>query len=670
MTEAESRSRAARLRLIGGFRLSTADGVTIEVPNRRARALLAYLALAPENRATRERLRGLFWTDRGEPQARASLRDCLRELRGVLAAAALDMLEVERETVSLTPGAVICDVEVLEAALDDAAETQAALGEVGARRLLDNLELGGLFDEWRGQARERLDRRITAAVHDRLRDFEARAEWTSARALAEAYFQRDRLDEAVVAAAIRADLALGATGAAHRRFQTLKVALAKDLGVAPGPVVREALTAAVVPPSAQTSGGRSARDGRSPLALPDKPSIAVLPFKNLGGDPEQEYFVDAVTDDIVDALSRSRWFFVIARDSSFAFRDANLRTGRVGAELGVRYILKGSVRRNGDSLRVTAQIIDAANGSHIWAEKYARKVGDIFDLQDEITEQVVAAIEPAILRGEGLRASRKTTNDFNALDCFYRGMWHFNKMSDEDDVKAQALFEEAITRDPELALGHIGLARVLYGRAILGLSERPEKDLHRSLAAARTAIGLDGTDAHGYFAAAGASLYLHDHDAALEDARRAVSLNRNFSYGDYRLGQVLIFSGEPAEAIAPIARSLRLSPFDPQTMLILETLALACYQARDYEQAVEQAKSAVNMGRLSANGILAAALAMLDRTAEAAIAHAASRALPRSSRRAMAQPYKDPQWQEHLRAGFRKAAPREKPSLVWFLETV
>ncbi|HZZ37008.1 MAG TPA: TIR domain-containing protein [Caulobacteraceae bacterium] len=394
---------------------------------------------------------------------------------------------------------------------------------------------------------------------------------------------------------------------------------------------------------------------RSMLALPVKPSIAVLPMENLSGDPEQEYFADALTEDIVTALSRWRWFFVIAWNSSLTYKGVDVDVKRIGRELGVRYVLEGSIRRSGDRVRVTAQLVDAANGSHLWADRFDRELIDILALQDEITEQVVAVIEPAMLHTEGTRIGRKSLTDYSALDCFHRGMWHLNKVSPEGYREALNLFREAIRRDPELSLGHIGLARILYGGAIFGWSSQPIADLEESRGAAQTAISLDPRDATAWFASAGASLYLGDHRAALDGARRAIMLNPNFAFGHYRLGQALIYSGRPAEAIAPIERCLRFSPYDPQLGPMLESLALAHYQARNYEEAVHQSQAAVHLNHSRASMLLAASLAQLGRLDEAA------KALPRvtedraAARQPMIARYADPAFLEHLREGMRLA---------------
>ncbi|MET0272890.1 MAG: tetratricopeptide repeat protein, partial [Phenylobacterium sp.] len=390
-------------------------------------------------------------------------------------------------------------------------------------------------------------------------------------------------------------------------------------------------------------------------AVSTKPSIAVLPFQNMSGDPEQEYFADALTEDLVTALSRWRWFFVIARNSSFAYKGRAMDARRVGHELGVRYLLEGSVRKIGNRVRVTAQLIDAATGSHLWADRFDRDLIDILALQDEITEQAVGAVEPAMLHSEGMRVERKSLRDFTALDCYQRGMWHFNKVSLDGTREALTLFREAIARDPQLALGHIGLSRALYLAATYGWSPQAQEDLVEALTAARTAIGLDPRDACAYYACSGAALYLGRHEEALDAARRTVSLNPSFALGHARLGQVLIYIGRPAEAVAPIERSLRHSPYDPQLGSMLSALALAHYQAKNYAEAAVQARAASRHSYDPAFVLLAACLARLGRTEEARAVFPAGfleRALRETPKLV---PYANPADRDHLFEGLQMA---------------
>jgi TolB-like protein/cytochrome c-type biogenesis protein CcmH/NrfG len=357
------------------------------------------------------------------------------------------------------------------------------------------------------------------------------------------------------------------------------------------------------------------------LALPDRPSIAVMPLTNFSADPEQEYFVDALTEEIISALSRWRWFFVIARNSSFAYKNRQPGVRQVGQELGVRYIVSGSVRRVGDRVRVSVQLADAVDGASVWGDQFDRQLTDVLALQDEITEHVVRAIEPALVVNENNRLARKAPKDYSALECFQRGLWHLNKVSGAHYAEAIASFRECIARDPDLAVGHIGLARILYGGAtIYGWSKSRSEDLQEAYAEARTAVALDPDDSDGHFALAGAALYLNRHDEALHAARRSVALNPNSAYGQFRLAQVLIYAGSPAEAIAPIERSLRHSPFDPQRGAMLGTLALAHYQARDYAEAERQARAAIAHDFASAHALLAASLVRQNRIDEARLA--------------------------------------------------
>lgn len=405
---------------------------------------------------------------------------------------------------------------------------------------------------------------------------------------------------------------------------------------------------------------RASRVQRTPgarptIAAPDKPSIAVLPFKNLTADKDSEYFAEAVTEDIVTALSRQHMFFVIASNSSFSYRGRDVEVGQVGRELGVRYVLRGSIRKLGDRVRVSAQLTDVSDGSNIWADQFNRELVDILAMQDEITERVVAAIEPAMLHSEGMRVVRKSLADFSALDCFYRGMWHLNRVSREGYDQALQLFSEAVRRDPDLALGHIGLSRILFGGAIFGWAGQPVEDLHLARTEAQTAIRLDPRDAYGYFASSGASLYLGDHGAALSEARTAVELNSNCAPAQVRMGQALTFGGFPKEAIAPLERGMRLSPYDSQLSVMLDTLALAHYQVGDYEHAIASAREAMHQTYASVSVVLAASLAQLGRFDEARAALPPTGWKAGSRQRPMAAPYANPAHLEHLRQGVRMA---------------
>ncbi len=361
----------------------------------------------------------------------------------------------------------------------------------------------------------------------------------------------------------------------------------------------------------------SGADSGPTLDLPNKPSIAVLPFDNMSGDPEQVYFADGVTEDIITALSHWRWFFVIARNSSFIYKGRSVDVKQVGRELGVRYVLEGSVRRIGSRARIACQLIDSASAAHIWAETFDRDVADIFALQDEITHSVVGAMEPAILRSEGQRMSRRAIRDLTAFECGQRGLWLMNRGHDPDYDAAIACFTECVARDPEMAMGHVGLARAYYGKVVYALSSDTDTDLALGYDAAKRGVALDPQDAYAYSALAGALLYLSRHGEALDAAERAIAVNPNFAIGYFRLGQVLTYSGRAAEAIEPIKRSMRHNPYDPRFGALQLVLAIAEYHAGELEAAVTTARAAMRQGEWRAVSVLGPALARLGRFEEA-----------------------------------------------------
>ncbi|MBV8683070.1 MAG: tetratricopeptide repeat protein [Caulobacteraceae bacterium] len=638
----------AHLRLLGDFALVAADGRSVPITNRRARALLAYLALEPEHAAPRERVAGLLWSDRGDSQARASLRQCLLELRGACASHGLELVEVTRDRVALACRGVGSDVSDLQSALSAGAVDRAAgiLTAAGSAQIVDDVEIGGLFGDWLDQTRARLEQTFARAVQALIGRLEAAADWAGVDRIAEAWLRREPLDEAVVAAAMRADAARGAPAVARKRYQALETALARELGVKPGAVARQALAALRADPAPPPAPRHEA------VTPPARPSIAVLPFRNISGDPGQEYLADAITEDVTASLSRWRWFFVVASSSTFTYKGRSVEAKRVGAELGVRYVLEGSVRRAGERVRISAQLVDASNEWAVWADRFDADLASALTLQDEIVERVVVAIEPAMLQTEGARATPKALADASALDCFYRGMWQLNKSSKEGYDAAVPLFREAVTRDPELSLGHIGLARILWSGAIYGWTDRPMDDLREALAAAQTAIGLDGNDAWAHYACSGAALYLGEHPIAVAAARTAVRLNPNFALAQIRLGHVLVFAGRPQEAIAPLQRGLRLSPYDPQNGLYLEILSAAYYQSREYAKAADAAREAIEGGHSDAGFMLAISLAQMGRLDDAVRALPPRRPDGSWNQRVLA-PYSNPADLEHVREGLR-----------------
>jgi adenylate cyclase len=393
--------------------------------------------------------------------------------------------------------------------------------------------------------------------------------------------------------------------------------------------------------------------------LPAKPSIAVLPFTNMGGDPEQEYFAAGICEDIITALSRSRWLFVIARNTSFVYRDRTTETKLIGRELGVRYILEGSVRRAGNRVRITAQLIDASTGAQLWSERYDRDLADVFALQDEITDSVVGAIEPELQRVEELRAARKTPESMDAWDHYMRGMWRFYQFSSEDTIQAELLMRQAIKIDPKLTLGHLGLARVLALKILWGWSENLDVDRQAAYAAGRLAVELDEKEAYGHYTLAWASLLTGRQEVALLEAQKSIDLTPNFALAYYILGAIRVFLGRFDQVSDPINRAIRLSPHEPQKFLFYNFLALAEYHQGHFEEAARIAQLGIAVRPFHMlYRTLAACCGQLGRTREARIAIAELRRLmPKDAEHQweVTNPYINPLHRAQFIAGIRKA---------------
>ena len=357
------------------------------------------------------------------------------------------------------------------------------------------------------------------------------------------------------------------------------------------------------------------------LALPDKPSIAVLPFQNLSGDPEQEYFAEGISEDIITGLSKLRWFFVIARNSSFAYKGKAVDVKRAARELGVRYVLEGSVRKGGNRVRITAQLIDASTGNHIWADRYDGELTDVFELQDRITRNVVAAIEPKLLEAEALRSQARPPEDLGAWDLVMRANSLFWRMTKADVDVAIAMLKTAAERYPDYAPAQSMLAFALLFRAIpAGAFRSP--DLEQALPLASRAAEIDDNDPWAHLALGWAALLMRRTEMAVEEYQRALNINPNFAAAHGHLGMAYGLDDQPDKAIAHLEQATRMSPHDPQTFLFNTNLAIAHYVAGRYAEAVAFGRKAVQQrpGFTPGLRIYAASLAQAGQIEEASAA--------------------------------------------------
>jgi TolB-like protein/cytochrome c-type biogenesis protein CcmH/NrfG len=325
---------------------------------------------------------------------------------------------------------------------------------------------------------------------------------------------------------------------------------------------------------------------RPALPLPDRPAIAVLPFTNMSGDPEQEYFSDGISEDIITALSKLRWFLVIERNSSFIYKGNAAHMKQVAEELGVGYVVEGSVRKSGDRVRITAQLNDVSTGSHIWAERYDRDIADVFAVQDEITESIVAVIEPQLYAAENFRARRKPPGSMDAWDLVMRALSHYWRVTRQDNVVAQALLEKAIAIDPD------------YGQALGVLATSYTFSAHMgweqmATVATVAAVRADSEDPWAHQALGYVHLFARRFDDALAEFELALRLNPNFSLAQGFHGVTLCYCGRWEEGDLAARRALRLSPRDPFSALYYGIAAYAQFIGRNYDEAIRLAHEAI-----------------------------------------------------------------------------
>jgi adenylate cyclase len=392
----------------------------------------------------------------------------------------------------------------------------------------------------------------------------------------------------------------------------------------------------------------------------NRPAVAVLPFDSLSGDTEQEYFADGITEDIITALSYWRWFPVIARNSTFAYKGRAMDVTQVARELGARYVLEGSVRKAGNRVRISAQLIDAPSGHHLWARRYDRDLSDIFALQDEITERIVASIEPELNRAEQERASRKQPESLDAWDHSLRALWHLNRMTKDDNAEACRLLQKAMELDPKWggAVSLLALCQSFVGW--LGWAEDPARQSAVILPIATQAVALDEGDWLAHATLGMAYVWARQHERGADELERAIDLNPSAARAYHFLGFTLAMSGRPGDAIAELNTALRLDPSDPLISHTLAALGLSHFLLRKFEDAILFAGKALRAdpGNVRAHHRLVASLGHLGRIEEASAAlRELLRWQPDFSKGYIdaAYPFKNPEHHDLILEGLRKA---------------
>lgn len=322
------------------------------------------------------------------------------------------------------------------------------------------------------------------------------------------------------------------------------------------------------------------------------PAVAVLPFTNMSGDEDQEYFSDGLTEDIITALSQWRSIPVIARNSSFTYKGKAVQVQEVAAQLGVRYVLEGSVRKSGNRLRITAQLIDATSGHHVWAQKFDSQLEDVFDLQDQITNQIAATIVPELEQFENKKVSRKRTEDLTAWDYYLRGLQTFYDETCAGTLASQAMFQRAVAADPEFSDAWARLGWSYAKQVMHGCPVDTVQALKHGFAAARQAVSLDGSSALAHISLGTVYIWAEDMEMGLAEARRAVELNPNYAHAAMAYGNRLDLSGQTEDGIAQLEKALKLNPRDPMCWRYMAYLSRAYLSIKDYQQATDWGRKA------------------------------------------------------------------------------
>ena len=632
-----------QIHLLGGFSL-VHDGQAITLPGRKVQGLLAFLALPLGRGHGRERLAGLLWGEMDEEHAHGSLRQAVHVGRKLLRpVVGPDCLRLDKEMLSLCRDSISVDASEFERKV--AERSRNALAEAAALYrgpLLEGIAIDNEpFLEWLLPERERFRQLALNALRKLIScQMQAReddaAAGTTGRLLA-----MDPLDEDTHLKLIELHIRLGRPGEARRQYETLTACLRRELNVEPSEKVSKAFKALIANraaaaqepvPAIVPSEPTAVMSNSDTLVLPEKPSIAILPFTNMSGDSEQEYFADGIVEEIITALSQLRWLFVIARNSSFTYKGRHVDVKQVGRDLGVRYVLEGSVRKArsvrkaATRVRITGQLVDTSTGAHLWADRFDGMLEDIFALQDQVTASVVGAIAPKLEHAEIERAKRKPTESLGAYDYFLRGMASVHQGTREANFEALRLFYRAIELDPGFASAH-GIAAWCYAwRKWDGFVGDRAKETAEAARLARRATELDNDDAVALAAGGYALAFaVHELDDGAAFIERALMLNPNLAMAWHSSGWVRVFLGEPELAIKHLAHVMRLSPLDRLIFRAHGGTAYAYFFAGRYDEACLWAEKAFR-GRptyLPAVRVAAASHALAGRLEEAqkAMAH-------------------------------------------------
>ena len=521
----------ARLDLLGGFRLTSRDGETLEVRAKKSRALLGVLAVAPNQEATRHKLAALLWSDRGEEQARDSLRQALGAIRKDFSGLGADALALVGDRVALNPKFFTIDVTEFEAASAsrDTAELRRA-ATLYAGPFLDGLStFDNAFEDWLREVRADLSLRAIDAFQ-LLAESESGIERV---AICERLVALDPLREPSHVALMRAHIALGQAALAIKQYETCKLLLKRELNLEPGDELRLLRRSMDETPKPQT-GGASSRG----------PVVAVLAFENMSNDPNQEYFSDGVTEDIITELGRFGELHLIARNSSFVFKGKIVDAVTIAKQLSVDYLLRGSIRRAGDRVRISSQLIEARSGNQIWADRFDRELTDIFELQEEIARSVAITVIGTIRTSGVEKIRRLPITQLDAYDLYLQARVRMVRY--DTTLEAEPYLARAIELDPNVATIHAMMATVLTSKWLL---EGDGNTLKVALAHGLRALKLEPKQAWSHTAVGHTLIFMGQLEEALLHLEQGVNLNPNETRARAIRGLCWSYLGRHEEAL-------------------------------------------------------------------------------------------------------------------------
>lgn len=638
------------LRLLGDFEARDA-GRLIGIKAKKNRALLAALALAPSGSLPRGFIASLLWSDRGEAQARSSLRQALVGLRDNLAAIDPPLLLIGDARVRLDLPRL--DVDALAflklAGSSDGAALRGAAALYRGDLLADTDIRDPVFEEWLGSERRRLAE-VASGVLEKLCDIETGAARID---VAKRLVALDPAREASHRKLMRVYLEAGERNLVLRQYDVCVAMLREEFGVAPDEETEALHRLSSLGATPRQNSGEG--EGRAARVHDDKPSVAVLPFAVIGGDNELEHFSDGLTEDVITGLSRISAIVVIARNTMLAYKRQAVDVREIGHELGARYILEGSVRRSGTRLRVSAQLTDAESGRHIWAERFERDHAELFELQDDFTSSIVASVQTQLILYEG--KVKKLADRVSHL--LARSWQRFLSLSEESLAECRAMAERALDLDGRSAMAHRMLAIAVYHQVYMGFIPWTEENIDELYSHASASLRFDDADEYCHWAMECAHLLKKQHKRAFAALQRALEINPNCSLAHGSMGTVLAWSGQYDASIKRNEFAIRINPQDPSNFYRRFGLALAHYFASRYDTALSHAE-AVNQTRPGwwlAQIVHAATLAQLGRSEEAwDILNELKRARPDLQAGSLdVLPFANASDRDHLLEGLRKA---------------